>query len=46
MLQAAMGWQDSHLHEFRIGSLVYATPDKDGDLYERKAEGGCMWDVR
>ena len=24
-----MGWTDSHLHQFKIGDTVYATPDPD-----------------
>lgn len=35
ILQIAMGWEDYHLHEFRIGSDVYGVPDPDDDLYER-----------
>jgi len=27
VLQAAMGWDDSHLHEFRIGSHRFGKPD-------------------
>jgi len=27
VLQAAMGWEDSHLHEFRIGSQRFGKPD-------------------
>lgn len=30
-LQAAFGWHDSHLHEFRIGELVYRKPDAEMD---------------
>ncbi len=26
MIQAVMGWTDTHLHEFNIGAVVYATP--------------------
>lgn len=29
VLQAAMGWSDSHLHEFEIGQRRYGTPDPD-----------------
>lgn len=29
VLQAVMGWSDSHLHEFRIGAMRYGTPDPD-----------------
>jgi pRiA4b ORF-3-like protein len=32
ILQAAMGWQDYHLHEFRIGGQRYGVPDTDYDL--------------
>lgn len=28
-IQAAMGWTDTHLHEFRIGADVYATPHRE-----------------
>lgn len=29
VLQAAMGWADSHLHAFHIGDAVYGVPDPD-----------------
>lgn len=29
ILQAALGWTDSHLHAFRIGRTVYGVPDPD-----------------
>jgi hypothetical protein len=29
VLQIAMGWTDSHLHAYRIGSESYGTPDPD-----------------
>jgi hypothetical protein len=32
VLQAALGWQDYHLHEFEIGGLRYGVPDTDYDL--------------
>jgi len=35
ILQVAMGWEDAHLHEFRIGDRVYGVPDPDDGLYER-----------
>jgi hypothetical protein len=31
VLQAAMGWQDYHLHEFEIGGQRYGVPDEDFD---------------
>lgn len=34
-LQAAMGWTDAHLHEFRIKDETYATPDPEDEFYER-----------
>jgi len=32
VLQAAMGWQDYHLHEFEVGEQRYGVPDIDYDL--------------
>jgi hypothetical protein len=34
MLQAAMGWNDSHLHAFRIGDESFGMLDPDGDSPE------------
>lgn len=31
VLQAAMGWQDYHLHEFEIGGKRYGVPDEEFD---------------
>jgi hypothetical protein len=31
ILQAAMGWQDHHLHQFRIGDLAYGPSDDEFD---------------
>ena len=36
IIQVAMGWTDSHLHEFAIGERVYGVPDPDYDFDERK----------
>ncbi|MDR6714442.1 hypothetical protein J2W83_004074 [Pseudomonas hunanensis] len=30
VIQEAMGWQDTHLHEFQIGGERYGVPDPDG----------------
>ena len=30
--QAAMGWANSHLHQFIIGKIFYSLPDEEGDL--------------
>src|SRR5260370_6034266 len=32
VLQVAMGWEDCHLHEFRIGQKRFGTPDPDDRL--------------
>jgi hypothetical protein len=32
VLQAAMGWENSHMHEFLIGQRRYGTPDPDDRL--------------
>jgi hypothetical protein len=29
IFQAAMGWEDYHLHQFRIGDRTYAAPDEE-----------------
>nr|MBP7908442.1 plasmid pRiA4b ORF-3 family protein [Pseudomonadales bacterium] len=31
VIQIAMGWQETHLHEFIIGKLRYGTPDPEFD---------------
>jgi hypothetical protein len=30
VIQAAMGWEDAHLHEFRVGNRRYGEPSDDG----------------
>lgn len=48
VIQIAMGWTDSHLHEFEIGGVRYAMPDPDspfGDevVSEKSARlGKCL----
>ena len=32
VIQATMGWQDSHLHAFRVGDETYAAPDPDDEM--------------
>jgi Plasmid pRiA4b ORF-3-like protein len=29
VIQIAMGWTDSHLHDFRVGETIYGRPDPD-----------------
>ena len=31
VIQLATGWQDCHLHEFRIGDVTYGEPDPEFD---------------
>jgi len=32
VVQAAMGWTNTHLYEFRIGRMAYGEPDPEDDL--------------
>jgi hypothetical protein len=32
VLQLAMGWEDCHMHEFRIGQQIFGTPDPEESL--------------
>ena len=39
-IQAAFGWSDSHLHQFKLRDKIYTTPSPDDELEvndERKA---------
>lgn len=47
ILQAAMGWTDSHLHEFDIGGLRYGDPDMlNEDRFEDDAQAFDAAQVR
>ncbi|MDP9365782.1 MAG: plasmid pRiA4b ORF-3 family protein [Chloroflexota bacterium] len=35
ILQAAMGWEDSHLHRFRVGAATYGDRGLLGDVVDR-----------
>jgi hypothetical protein len=37
ILQAALGWTDSHLHLFRVGPVSFGYPHQPGDLEEMTA---------
>jgi len=37
ILQAAMGWTDSHLHEFRVGQKRFGKPDPEDQLMDLPA---------
>ena len=32
VIQAAMGWENFHLHAFRVGGVSYGAPDRDDEL--------------
>ena len=34
IFQAAMGWEDNHLHQFEIGEQIYGVPDDEFDFEE------------
>lgn len=36
VIQAAFGWEDCHLFEFRVGEKVYAIPDPEDVMWDRK----------
>lgn len=47
ILQAAMGWTDSHLHQFEIGGLRYGDPDMlNQDRFEGDAQAFDASEVR
>ncbi len=41
VLQAAMGWTNSHLHSFTFGEHRYTMPYEPGDLEELQMEDEC-----
>ena len=42
VIQVAMGWTNSHLHQFIVGETFYGIPDDDpDDLLEAKDERRC-----
>jgi hypothetical protein len=53
VLQLAMGWEDCHLHDFRIGPRRFGKPDPNDRLTglsaignERTAAAQCTWQGR
>jgi hypothetical protein len=44
VVQTAMGWENSHLHAFRIGKASYG-PDPDGELGYADETKACLADV-
>jgi hypothetical protein len=43
ILQRVMGWEDSHLHQFIIGSMVYGDPGMLGELDAKDARTVWTW---
>jgi hypothetical protein len=35
VIQAVIGWNDCHLHVFKIGERLYGIPDPDGNAYQK-----------
>jgi len=46
VIQAAMGWEDYHLHAFRVGKVGYAAPDPDDELGYRDETKFRLTDLR
>jgi hypothetical protein len=42
VVQVAMGWTDSHLHEFEVNGVRYGLPDPDWDVDEVRDEARAM----
>ncbi|PZS25743.1 MAG: plasmid pRiA4b ORF-3 family protein [Pseudonocardiales bacterium] len=45
LLQAALGWTDSHLHQFVAGETTYGVPDEDSDEEEQDEAGARLRDL-
>jgi len=45
VIQAAMGWEDYHLHAFRVGGVSYGAPDPDDELGYRDERKARLADV-
>jgi pRiA4b ORF-3-like protein len=45
LLQVAMGWTDSHLHQFLAGDACYGVPDQEFDTDERDEAGFRLADL-
>ena len=45
LLQAALGWTDSHLHQFVAGGVAYGVPDEDDWEEERDETGVRLGDL-
>jgi pRiA4b ORF-3-like protein len=45
IFQAAMGWEDYHLHYFEIDDERYGVPDEDWEIEDTDEEGVTFSDV-
>src|ERR1700733_5510482 len=45
VLQIAIGWQNGHPFEFRIGDRVWGQPDRDAEISPMPAEHATLADV-
>jgi hypothetical protein len=45
LLQVAMGWTDSHLHQFLAGDARYGVPDQEFDTEVRDEAGFRLADL-
>ena len=45
VLQIAIGWQNGHPFEFRIGDKVWGQPDRDADVSPTPAERATLADI-
>ncbi len=43
IFQAAMGWEDYHLHQFKIGGQVYGMPDDDFEEFDDVDEDSVLF---
>jgi hypothetical protein len=45
VLQIALGWTDSHLHEFRVGGVLFGESDPEADIRRISEKATFMADV-
>ena len=45
VLQLAMGWTDSHKHDFRVGKTSYGDPEMLQELGDANERGAALVDV-
>lgn len=45
LFQVAIGWTDSHLHQFVVGEALYGTPDEEWDDEQRDESEHVLTDL-